>query len=310
MVKHIRRFVSLILFVVGCVLCLYSFSGHITGGIIGVDATFAPWSLLLGVLLIVISVVTFATQKGLEGKLETEKDIILQTRKGESFIYDVRSGNGYTLNEIKELSKDPELKNELRKEYFSDLLRGYSNSEDDRHEEYQKFIFALSPNSKPHQLEKRLKQFRNAYSRMKDKIEYMNPDRIVSAKDSDFEEKEYVRFEDEKITLWPEEGQVGFLPFDEIKVNPARGPLFSVIPLNQLIRDGYLLADGKSLNPKWSAQKRQDYVRDSYGIDRGSRNRTMIFFKIEEGSQIEPYGHYENIAVTGKVPLVKVLKKK
>ena len=300
---NVRLFASGILsLVVGVLAILSSFSG-ITGFAV-YDGIGRAGIWVLG-LVFVIGGILLCTS-GLEQKLEV-KNTVLQKRSDGYYVFNTTNGKGYSLNDIKEFSNDDGLKRELRKEYLPDLLRLYANSPSNERTKYKMFIEALSPNAK--NLNKRLKQFENIYKKFKDRIDSRNPERIKTAMSGDFDERMYVRFEDEKDTLWPEEESIGFLPFDEVKVNPARGPLFSVIPVKRLIEDGYFLGD-LTLNSKWSKQKRQDYLRDTYGIDTGSRQRTAVFFQIEKGAKLESYNNYENIVIGNRFPLVKVKKKK
>jgi hypothetical protein len=101
-----------------------------------------------------------------------------------------------------------------------------------------------------------------------------------------------------------------------MKVRQERGSKLSIIPVDKLIREGYLLSDGKKLNGKWSKQKRQDYLRDNYGVDVESRQRKMVFFQLEKDTILEPHintagsHNYENIVIEEEIPLVKVIKKK
>jgi hypothetical protein len=309
--RVLENLFALFLFIAGTFFIIFS-GPSITGAAIGVSntglslVTFAGLMFMLGAATIVAG---NKDNKNLEKRLEV-KNTILQKRKDDYYIINTQNGESYSLEEIGKLAKEGnELKSLLRKEYFSDLLRAYVKSKGHEKAIYKRFIEALSPNTNQKHLETRLKQFENVYKKIEDKIEYMNPKRIERARGGDFDETMYARFENEKETLWPEENSIGFLPFDEVRVNPARGPLLSIVPLKKLIADGYLLKDLK-LNPKWSKQKRQDYLRDEYGIDVGSRQRNMILFQIERGAKIEKYNNYENIVIEDKVPLVKVNYKK
>ncbi|MBI4154986.1 hypothetical protein HY498_02795 [Candidatus Woesearchaeota archaeon] len=305
--KHFR-FLSLAFFLFGIFLLLNS-KTDITGAIVRVSSIPLGFSSIFGIVFILFSVVLFIGRENLEERLKVKKTSV-QKRGGSYYLINKKTSESFSLKDIKEFSIDKHLRRELRKEYFSDLLRLYSDSTEQERFQYKRFIEALSPNTNRKDLDKRLKQFANVYNFLKDKLAYMDPKRIDEAKSSDFSDIVYVRFENERDTLWPEEESIGFLPFDEVKVNPSRGPLFSVIPRIKLIQDGYLLKNGKTLNPKWSSQKRQDYLRDKHGIDVGTRQRNMIFFQIEKDSKIESFGNYKNIIVEKKVPLVKVIRKK
>ena len=112
------------------------------------------------------------------------------------------------------------------------------------------------------------------------------------------EGKVYVRFENVRDANWPEDGEVGNLPFIPEKLNPKRGPRLSTFTLDQLDKDGYFLM-------KPSAKK--EYLA-GFGIRTDLSNRNMIYFKLESGTQIESYmNKYTNIIVTGNVPAVKVI---
>lgn len=305
--KHFS-FLSLAFLLIGIFFLLNS-KTDITGAVVGVSNISSGFSSVFGIVFILVSAMLFVGGESLEEKLKT-KNTILKKINREYQIYNTRNGEHYSLNDLSELSQDNEIKKELRKEYFSDLLKFYSSSSEREKPIYKEFINALSPNTENNYLTKRLKQFENVYNKFKDKLEYRNPKRIEGMKSSDFNDDLYVRFENERDTSWPEEGNIGFLPFDEVKVNPSRGPLLSAIPLAKLIRDGYLLNDGETLNPQMSSQKRQDYLRDNYGIDIGARQRNLVIFQIEKNTKIQPYEKYINIVVDQKVPLVKVKKKK
>jgi hypothetical protein len=287
---------------------------NITGAVVGVSNVSSGLSSILGVVFILVSVLLFTGEKGLEERLKS-KHTIIEKRKDGYHIYNTLSGENYSLNDLRELCKDTEFKRELRIEYFSDLLRLYSSSSEKEKPKYEMFISALSPNTSKEHLGKRLKQFENVYNVFKDKLEYRNPKRIERMKSSDFRDNLYVRFENEKDTLWPEEGQIDFLPFDEVKMNPSRGPLLSVIPLAKLIKDEYLLKDGETLNPKMNPNQRKAYLKKNYGIRQGVEQRNLVIFQIENDAKLQTYrgpqgGEYVNIVVDKKVPLVKVKKKK
>lgn len=238
------------------------------------------------------------------------KHTILQQRKEGLVLYNQKTGKAYSLDEVSELSENNEVRKELRRWYFSDLLRLYATSQGREKSEYKRFIEALSTEKNAENIGKKLEWFEESYGAVKNSLESMDPDRIKLAKPSDFGSDVYVRFEDGQLTQWPEEDDIGFLPFDKRRVRPERGPLLSVIPVIKLIRDGYLLPDGRQLNGKWSQQKRQDYLRSEYGIDVSSRQRAMIFFQAEKGACLNRYNNYENIVVGKKVPLVRVIYKK
>lgn len=305
--KHFR-FLSLAFFLFG-ILFLLNSKIDITGAVIGASNISSSFGFIFGIVFILLSAVLFISGESLEERISI-KNTFIKKRENSYYLIDTVNGKDYSLESIKELSQDRDFNRELRKEYFSDLLMLYANSPEEEKFQYKMFIEALSPNAEKKNLNKRLKQFENVYNSFKDKLVYMNPKRIESAKSSDFNEEVYIRFENERDTFWPEEGSVNFLPFDEVKVNPSRGPLLSIIPLSKLIRDGYLLRDGETLNPKWSPQKRQNYLRDTYGIDVGTRQRNMIYFQLEKDAVVERYGNYENVVVEKEVPLVKVIKKK
>ncbi|PIN88573.1 hypothetical protein COU61_04385 [Candidatus Pacearchaeota archaeon CG10_big_fil_rev_8_21_14_0_10_35_13] len=238
----------------------------------------------------------------------TSAKTIMEMRGGKPYIMDLQDGQAFSIEEIRDLASDPELREELRIRFLIDLLKLYSSSEDTLEKVYYKsFISELLEGYE--NLESYLEQYQIMFEAQQKEEEYMNPLRIEEADDKTFLKTQFVRFEIEKNTGWPEEGEVGFLPFDERRVNPARGPLFSIIPLTRLIKDKYLTKEG-TLNPSWGWQQRQNYLRDKYGIDEAPRQRTLIIFVIEKGAELEGYGNYQNILITDKVPLIKVVKKK
>ena len=298
------------LIIIGVFLILNS-SFNITGFFI-LDNLNKSVGSFLGIVFVVggilVAMIGRGDREGLENRLKVEHTI-LQRRNGEYYIVNKDNGRGYSLKDIKEYVKDDDLKRELRNEYLSDLLKLYAESNSDDKFRYKFFIQALSPHSNHENLNKRLKQFENIYARLKDNAQDIDPKRIKDAKSGDFNDRLYTRFENERDTLWPEEGSIVFMPFDEGKVNPARGPLFSVIPVKNLVSHVYFTEDLR-LNPQWSKQKRKDYLRDTYGIDVGPTQRSIIFFQIEKGAKLEEFGKYENVIIENKVPLVKVIKKK
>lgn len=291
-----RMIIGIALFFIGLILAASSSS--ITGNVIGKSAPSSIIS-MIGIALCLGSLILMAGDR-LEHKLYGKKDIHLEKRKDGYYIVRNKNNEAYSLNDIKELSKDNDLKKDLRSYFFSDLLTEYAKS-DDKKIEYRKFIEAMSPDTNPHHLDRRLKKYEEVYNRLKKKKEDMDPERAKKARPEDFSQTRYVRFENEKDTLWPEEGSIGFLPFDEIKVNPARGPIFSVITLKKLNDDDFL---------KLSPKEKQEYLKGEFGIDVGARQRTMIIFEIEKDAILQKYGNYDNIEIKGKVPLVKVIKKK
>jgi len=305
--KKTYRILGIVSFALGMLFFLNS-QVNIAGAATGILGT-SQANIFAGVLLFCISIGLFIIGgTGLEEKLDV-KNTMVQKRQDGYHLYNTLNGEDYTAKELKEMVEDEGMKVELRKEYMSDLLRMYAGSTKAEKQACKSFIQALSPGSNPKNLEKRLVQFENIYNSIKDKAYAMNPGRVKDARDDDFTELEYVRFENERDTLWPDAGTIGFLPFDEAKVNPKRGPMLSVIPVARLVSDGYLMSD-KTLNPSWSKQKRQDYLRDKHGVDVGARQRNIVFFQLEKGTDLQPYGNYQNISVGEKVPLVKVNKKK
>ncbi len=335
--KNSFRFLGFALLLIGTLFFLNPESG-ITGAAAFGQAGGSELSALFGIILFLASAVFFIAAeataeliapvheaehekkkpKTLEEKIAVKHTSMLKkkehSREDAYYIIDGNNGDSYSLNEIKEASSDRELRSALRSEFLSDLLRLYSDSDPREKWKYRQFIEAMSPNSSKEHLDKSLHRFEEVYHKLKGRIKnekgFMDPKRIDKAKESDFGKGVYVRLENERDTLWPEQDKVGFLPFDKMKVNPARGPLISVIPIETLIRHGYFLDDSGHLNPKWSTQKRKDYLKDTFGIDVDVSNRNLIFFRLENDAYVEPYGKYENIVVKEKVPLVKVIKKK
>ena len=308
----VRTFFSCSLFLLSLIFFILSQAG-ITGAFLGA-AVPASGGLGISIILLVAGLLVLPSRdnsedEDLEKRLHV-KHTVLQERKGGYYLFDTRNGESYSLDDLEEFSRDAALRKELRREYLPDFLKLYAEAPRQEKRRYKAFIEALSsPKTNTSHLERRLQQYQNVYNRIKDKIDSMNPGRVKNARPSDFNDKIYARFENERDTLWPDEGIVGFLPFDEVMVNPARGPLLSVVPVSRLIADGFLLGNYQ-LNPRWSKQKRQDYLRDGYGIDVGARARHLILFQVEKGARLEHYGNYENIVVEGRVPLVRVNKKK
>jgi len=290
------------------VLFLLNSKINITGAFIGISDISSTFSSIFGIVLVIVSILLLINRGSLEDKVRIKS--VLQKRGGEYCIVNKNTGENYSLGKIKELvNKDPDYKKLLRNEFFSDLLKLYSESMPEDKGKYKQFIVALSPKTPQGLLEEKLKHYSEIFNKYKNELNYHNPARIEEAKDSDFSNELYARFEDEKRdTVWPEEGKIDFMPFHK-QVIPPRGPLYSIIPLKKLIKDRYLNKD-LILNGKWSKQKRQDYLRDNFGIDVGSRNRNMILFKIEKDAKLIPYNKYVNVEVKGKVPLVKIIKKK
>jgi hypothetical protein len=286
-----KKVLGISLIVVGLVIGFSNF--NINGAVIGPGQTnsfsLIAAAFLVGGLLILL-------RGNLEGKVYITKD-----EDGKPYVHS-KQGN-LSLAEIREYSSDPELKKDLRGELFSGLIKSYVSSKNGNKKDYLSFLSALSPRTSESQLHDRLGKAEVAYQKINDE---KNRDGVL-----EFSPDILVRFENERDNPWPSEGEIGELPFDWEKVNVARGPRYSVVPKKTLIHDGYLLQNG-NLNPKWSKQQRQNYLRDSFGIDKGSRQRKMISFQLEGNSaEMEDFGHYKNIKVKrNKTPKVKILNKK
>lgn len=299
---------GIILIIIAVVISLRNFV--LTGAVISTEATpFTNYIGIISISLFLAGALLIFTSRNLEERLSV-KNTMIQKRKSGYYLVDTATNTDYSISDIRELASDRELKRELRSKYVSDLLRLYSKSPEKEKYAYQMFIEALSPNTEKNNLNKRLKQFNNAYRRLNDQLQYRNPKRVSEAKEKDFDDEVYVRFEDESKTEWPEEGTIGFLPFKRERMSPARGPLMSAIPRERLIRDGYLLPDGETLNAKMSPQKRKDYLSSNYGIDEGQGQRKMVLFRLERATPTQDFGKYTNIEVKNRVPLVKIIKKK
>jgi hypothetical protein len=304
--KREYKAISISLLIIG--IALISIQPYFTGAIVG-KSTISSLGSILGILLVIVSLLLNIEGESLEERLKVKRTKV-QKRGNQLYLVNTSNSDSYSLKEVKELSKDYELKKSLRSEYFSDLLKSYASSPESDKWGYKAFIQALSPNANEKTLDRRLEQFQDKYNKLRDKLHYSDPGRIKKAEDSDFGDSVYVRFEDESETQWPRENSIGLLPFNELKENKSRGPALSVVPVDRLVHDKYLLEDGKTLNPSWSQQKRQDYLRDTHGIDKNPRKRKMIFFKLERDAKLQESGNYENIIVKDKVPLVKIIYKK
>ena len=119
-----------------------------------------------------------------------------------------------------------------------------------------------------------------------------------------FDDTIYVRFEWIKDASWPSEGNIGNLPFIKKMETLSRGPRVSTFTLKQLEKDNFF---------SMTSKEKDDYLR-LYGIDRSKRDRVMVYFQLEQQTNVELYRgtnkFYSNILVGDVVPAVKVLTTK
>ena len=300
-----RKILGAILILIGFVLILNSFSG-MTGFAVA-DSIGKGVSSILGFVFVIGGFLVFigGQQEGLKGLERTIKKV----DKGELNPLEMETKRKENIENCY-----PAFRDFLRKGDFSKLPPKVVGM----YGKYKKELESLPNSKKATYLKSRLSELSYDpilnqlvdYQKLRSKNFNRDPLRIKKAKDSSFDDEVYVRFENEKHSVaWPKVGDVDFVPFDEIRVNPARGNLFSIISLKKLVSDKFLTKKGE-LNSKWSPQKRQDYLSSTYGIDKGSRQRNMVFFNLEKGTSLIPFGQYSNIKVKDKIPLVKIIKKK